>query len=324
MRKKIKKIFKRLGNRHNITAVGTILAIGGISMAMALVAASFSRARGDQIKAKNRQSAYADELKKLSGITTNLEQVPDETASWQVYDSQKYNFSIKYPPDWQTPKETSPDSESKYLLKISFNSQANSKGESRNGFDVFIYSSSKFTNYLGTDNLVQKSGNIEQQDCPHFDDITLGESGYPAKEINVTAEDPCWEETFFYSLTKNGFTYNIVPRSGNKYDIKNFDEKISLVKILPQFYDIVSTLNFTEKESVAQTSKRVVQKAVSPPKARYTAGAKCNHKNDHPRKSKTKGKHIDEDCCPDPDEWPNPRCAYSSGGLGLMRSGPKK
>jgi hypothetical protein len=36
----------------------------------------------------------------------------------------------------------------------------------------------------------------------------------------------------------------------------------------------------------------------------------CAHKNDHPSKSKTKGHHMDEDCCLDPDESKNPACAY--------------
>jgi hypothetical protein len=324
VRKKINKIFKRLKNRHNITAIGTILAVGGMSFALALVAASFSRAQGNKVSAKNRQSAYADELKKLSGITTNLEQIPDETASWQVYENQKYNFFIKYPLDWQMPKEASPDSLSKYLLKISFDSQANSRGESRNGFDVFIYSSLKYPDYHGTDSLVPKSENIDQKDCPHFDDITLGEAGYPAKEINASANDPCWEETFFYSLTKNEFTYNVVPHLFSKYDIKGFDEKIDLVKILPQFYDIVSTLNLEKKEDISQASQRMIRKAISPQRARYTAGARCPEKNDHPSYSDTKGKHMDEDCCPDPDEWPNPRCAYSASALGVMKAKPKK
>jgi hypothetical protein len=323
IRKKIRKFFKYLGNRQNITAVGTILVVGGLSVALALVAATFSRYRGILIAKEVRQSAYEDELKKLSGITTNLEQVPDETASWQVYENQNYNFYIKYPTDWQTPKESTFDSQSKYLLKISFDSQENSKGESRNGFDVFIYSSFKFPSYLGTDSLIKKNENIDLKDCTNFDDITLGEAGYSAKEINVLANDPCWEETFFYSLNKNGFLYNIVPHSGDKYDIKNFDEKISLVKILPQFYDIVSTLNFTKKESVSQASQRTVRRITTPPRPRYTAGSRCPVKNDHPSKSKTKGKHMDEDCCPDPDEWPNPRCAYG-GSLGVMRASPKK
>lgn len=51
----------------------------------------------------------------------------------------------------------------------------------------------------------------------------------------------------------------------------------------------------------------------------------CAEKNDgHPGKSKTKGKHMDEDCCPDPDEWPKPGCIYSASGRALMLSGPSK
>lgn len=38
----------------------------------------------------------------------------------------------------------------------------------------------------------------------------------------------------------------------------------------------------------------------------------CNKKNDHPGKSKqNKKKHMDMECCLDPDEIPNPNCYYS-------------
>ena len=49
----------------------------------------------------------------------------------------------------------------------------------------------------------------------------------------------------------------------------------------------------------------------------------CTEKNDHPSYSDSKGKHMDEDCCPDPDEWPKPGCAYSPSGRALMMKGPK-
>lgn len=324
MKTKIKKFFFRLAKRQNITALGMIVAVGGISLALSFAAAGFARYKNLQLAKGKHHSAYEDELKKLSGITTNIESVPDVTASWKTYENQKYNFSVKHPQDWQAPKEDYPGPESNYLLKISFDAQENSKGKSPKGFDVFIYSSARFPSYLGTDSLVKKNGIINPKDCPHFDDITLGEAGYPATEINIAAGNPCYKETFFYSLTKNGFTYNIVPRFGNGYNIENYDEKINLLKVFPGFYDIVSTLSLAGKENIIQSSRRVVQKAIVPARAKYTAGGSCPNKHDHPSYSKTKGKHMDEDCCPDPDEWPNPRCAYSGGALGLMRSGPKK
>ncbi len=54
--------------------------------------------------------------------------------------------------------------------------------------------------------------------------------------------------------------------------------------------------------------------------ARNPAAGKgrCAEANDHPSYSDTKGKHTDEDCCPDPDEWPKPGCVYSPAGYALM------
>ncbi len=52
-------------------------------------------------------------------------------------------------------------------------------------------------------------------------------------------------------------------------------------------------------------------------------GGICPHPDKKPHKSKTKGKHMDEDCCPDPDEWANPKCAYSESGYKLMLNRPK-
>ena len=43
----------------------------------------------------------------------------------------------------------------------------------------------------------------------------------------------------------------------------------------------------------------------------------------HPSRSDTKGKHRDEDCCPDPDEWPKLGCSYDAKGYSIMMSGSK-
>lgn len=319
MKTKIKGFFKRLTQRENITALGMIIAIGGISLVLALAAAGFARYRGLQLAKERRHSAYEDEIRRLSGITTNLAPIPDPTAGWKAYENKKYNFLIKYPTDWQSPVEKLPSREEKFLLKISFENQTPRDQGNSEAFDVYIFSG-LIVEPANTGNLVRKNDLLPTDECPRFGDVTLGQGGYPAREISVEAGNPCYKENFFYHLSKNGFTYDIVPRFGSKYNIEDFDEGLNIVKFHPLFFDIVSTTDLSKKNVVVETAKKVV----TPPKVRYTAGASCAHKKDKPRYSKTKGKHMDEDCCPDPDEWPNPRCAYSGGGLGLMRSGPKK
>ncbi len=43
----------------------------------------------------------------------------------------------------------------------------------------------------------------------------------------------------------------------------------------------------------------------------------CDKSNDKPSKSdKGKGRHMDMECCLDPDEYPNPHCYYPSGKYG--------
>jgi hypothetical protein len=85
-----------------------------------------------------------------------------------------------------------------------------------------------------------------------------------------------------------------------------------------------------EEEIIAQMKeeeRRAWLKYIySKPKIRSNAGrVSCREKNDgDPSKSQTKGKHQDEDCCPDPDEWPKPGCTYSPRGIALMLSGPKQ
>jgi len=55
------------------------------------------------------------------------------------------------------------------------------------------------------------------------------------------------------------------------------------------------------------------------PVAAKSVGGKlvCAKKTDHPGKSKTnKKKHLDMECCLDPDEYPNPWCYYNPNVYG--------
>lgn len=326
MKTKIKKFFKNFTKRENISALGLIVVVAGVSLVLAFAAGSFSRWRNLQDAKVKRHSAYEDELRQLSGLSTNLTPVPNPTADWKDYSSARYGFSLKYPAGWQPPQEISPGKDENFIQKISFDEKGIVSDKiTVQGFDVFIYSASRFPGPAGTDNLKKKNENVSSENCPRFEDITLGQVGYPAKEVNVTADNPCWEETFFYSLTVNGYTFNIVPRTPKGFASLGRDIKIPLVNVFPEFYDVASTLTFAERQSaVSQAPRRIAEQIASPPAVRYTAGQRCAVKNDHPSYSKTKGKHMDEDCCPDPDEWPNPKCAYSGGQLGVLRAKPKK
>lgn len=54
------------------------------------------------------------------------------------------------------------------------------------------------------------------------------------------------------------------------------------------------------------------------------SGKNTCHHNDSPHASTTKKQHMDEDCCPDPDEWANPKCSYSVSGYAVMITKPEK
>jgi hypothetical protein len=73
--------------------------------------------------------------------------------------------------------------------------------------------------------------------------------------------------------------------------------------------------------------KDQIDPSISPTKKVIVAATRrpsCKH-NDKPHKSKQdKGKHVDEDCCPDPDEWPRPGCVYKPSDYAIMLSRPKK
>ncbi|MDO8529182.1 MAG: hypothetical protein Q7S18_00760, partial [bacterium] len=73
-----------------------------------------------------------------------------------------------------------------------------------------------------------------------------------------------------------------------------------------------------KKRSFANPERKPIIRASLPADFRVVAGRRvCSKSNDHPGKSnKGKGKHMDMECCLDPDEYPNPNCYYSPGKYG--------
>ena len=79
-----------------------------------------------------------------------------------------------------------------------------------------------------------------------------------------------------------------------------------------------------ESEQVADSAPVIstVAKQVAGPPA-IKRNLRCPAKIDGPSIStKNKVNHMDEDCCPDYDEWPKPNCIYTAADYAIMLKGP--
>jgi len=74
---------------------------------------------------------------------------------------------------------------------------------------------------------------------------------------------------------------------------------------------LVTELDSFDKEYQKQHAKQIVKRAV-------VRKVSCRDPEQKPSYSETKGKHVDEDCCPDPDEWPKPGCIYKPSDYAIM------
>lgn len=104
------------------------------------------------------------------------------------------------------------------------------------------------------------------------------------------------------------------------------------VEVLPEV--IPDTTPAQPKSNNEQPPKTIIPPTIQPapivpkivktkPIVRVDNRPTCRKKNDHPQRSKTKGTHMDEDCCIDPDEYPDPKCRYTPAQLAIGKS-PKK
>lgn len=147
-------------------------------------------------------------------------------------------------------------------------------------------------------NLIEKGSMIDIVPLPEAENITPGNT-----EANNTPENK--------TVLPDENTQSVAPQENNEDKPK--EEAINKGP---------ETVPIVKKDTAKKTAP--AKPPAAPVKKKETRGISCKHKNDHPSYSKTKGKHMDEDCCPDPDEWPKPGCVYSEKGLALMLSGPSK
>lgn len=278
---------------------------------------------GDKYFLKKRISAQEKiEVQAVQNLSEQIifeevETIQEEidTAKWKEYRSNWYGFSVSYPETWKDPASQAAPKNSKWEYKFEFRMAKIEESNPYLGFDVVVYDLAKAPE-LSSTNEFPVSKNEEVRTLPQCQNIEghLIETGdYPAEEIYLPPTDDCFEAALFFSYIRDRYIYNIVP-------VKKFgvvvdsDPRIAVNENFPEFLAVISTakiIDIARPKAVAAPPK---PKVTAPMPASYKVidgRLVCAKKNDKPSKSdKNKKKHLDMECCLDPDETPNPHCYY--------------
>ncbi len=241
------------------------------------------------------------------------------TENWKEYASAWYGFKIKYPQDWKAPIVRPYSRASQSLYRVSFTTD-NQADRNYIGFDVAVYDVNTVKEIFRTDEF-PKIESVSPEDmakCENIEGHLLETGDYPAEEIYIPRGDDCYGAVLFFSVIKGQYIYNITPRLKDNVTTDN-DPMIELSDSLPEFFEAISV--FENIDIVRPKPKPVAPKITAPNPATYNVdefGRKvCEKKKDKPGKSdRGKGKHLDMECCLDPDEYPNPHCYYDGAKYG--------
>lgn len=274
----------------------------------------------EEVASEKLETDIVDELKNAEHDT--------DMGDWKEYKNDWFGFDVRYPKDWKYPSILNPAAVSKWEQKVQFRKTKIDPDGSYVGFDVVVYDTNKTRNLMDTQEFpALKFGSVrEEGKCDTIEGHVFETGDYPAEEIYIPINDDCYEPTLFFTFTEGQYTYSAVPIK--KAGLGNLeDQRMEISKEMPEFFSAVSTLknvDIDRTKVILPKPKPVVRKKViSAPLPiiykRDSLGRRvCNKgSKDHPGKSnQNKGKHMDMECCLDPDEYPNPNCYYSESKYG--------
>ena len=256
-------------------------------------------------------------------IQETEETMPDppeiDIADWKAYNNPYYGFEMKYPSDWKKPTAKSPPKGVKWQYRYLFRKSKADENSPYVGFDVVIYNVQKVKEISDTDEFPElKNQEQEPNDtCSLIEGHLFENPNYPAEEIYIPPNDDCYNTDFFYSLTRDEFIYNFIPIIKEGTD-SPANPKEGVTKDFPEFFGAASSIDLID--IVRPKPKPLAPKITAPqPVSAIRVGGRlvCAKKNDHPSYSdKTSHKHLDMECCLDPDEYPNPWCYYPPSKYG--------
>ena len=239
---------------------------------------------------------------------------PIDTTAWDTYQNKWYGFEIHHPDSWKnnTQYKTATEKSAVYETIYKFRKDGEESESGFVGYDVKIYPVKKVPKVENTNDIHRKDGASEDEGGCF---LLLEETKFENKEqafqkISVDESNPCYEPAYFYSIKKGNYIYNIVPAIGESGERFSNPEK-ETTRLFPEYKKAVASFKFISL--VRPQPKPEPKITARRPVAAKIAGGKlvCAKKNDKPGKSKKgKGKHLDLECCLDPDEYPNPWCTY--------------
>ncbi|MDI6777729.1 MAG: hypothetical protein QMD77_00900 [Patescibacteria group bacterium] len=259
------------------------------------------------------KEALIQTLEEQEMFTGEVLPEPIDTTAWDTYQNKWYGFEIQHPDSWKnnTQYKTATEKSAVYETIYKFRKDGDDASDTFEGYDVKIYPVKKVKSLENTNDVHMKDGAPEDKsECRLSEEMNFGPEGYYFQKVSIKENNPCFEPAYFYSLTKGDYIYNIVPAVGESGERFSDPEK-ETTRMFPEYKEAVLDFKFIPivrpkpKSNPKITAKRPVSAKV--------AGGKlvCAKKNDKPRKSKqNKPGHLDLECCLDPDETPNPWCAY--------------
>jgi hypothetical protein len=242
----------------------------------------------------------------------NIQETID-TSNWKLYSNKFYGFKVSYPENWKVPAIQKGIIKAQWETRYQFRKNTNDENSPYIGFDVIIYDVQKTKELKNTNEFPKiKSDELSNKpQCASIEGHVIDTGDYPAAEIYIPPTDDCYNSVMFFSFIKDRYIYNIVPVAKDGAEIGN-DPRIAVNKYFPEFLSAVSTADLIDIERANPQPAK--PKITAPMPLSYivvNGQLVCAKKNDHPSKSNQhKGKHLDMECCLDPDEYPNPWCYY--------------
>ncbi len=243
-------------------------------------------------------------------------------SDWKIYEDNTYDFKIKYSESWADPQIQEIDTEnSPYQYQVKFGTEKTLNGNGNEGFSILISKKNAINKNADTCNCVC----VEMQD--NLDQEISQELYSPNLFSKAKQETDNHTACYSYHFMGQYFEYKLIPISNDEsnlsllkdHNLQNFElAKNTFVINFESIKEKAIKLAQEQEQARLIAIERARQARIAAERARQAQLRTCKHPERKPSYSTTKKKHMDEDCCPDPDEWPDPKCRYSAKDYKIM------